>query len=220
MSDYLIINTDKTEVNKSSQTFSGCKQDLFVIETMKHKRNGFYVDIGSAHCYDNNNSFLLEKNYNWKGICVEFESRYNSSYSMRNCKYYNSDALSLDYSMLFTNNELPNIIDYISLDIDDLTTELLSKIPFNNYKFKIITIEHDLYLNGEKDRNEQRKILISKGYHLLFGDVYVEMANFDKEKPFEDWWINPEFFEKEFIEKSTQSLLYPSEAIQIVKENI
>ncbi len=220
MNDYLIINTADQSISTTELlSYSGCKQDAFVIELLKHKRDGFYVDIGSAHCYDNNNSFLLEKQYNWKGICVEFESRYNNSYTSRNCRYVNGNALEINYPQLFQETSMPTVIDYLSLDIDAHTTPLLAIIPFDRYQFRVITIEHDHYLHGAEDRNRQREILQSRGYHLLFGDVFVEMKNFDKEKPFEDWWIHPNFFDATFIQTVTTQEIYPSQAIERVRHS-
>jgi len=218
--DMLIIDSNgRCELKKATKNFSACMQDLFVVECLNYIKNGYFVDIGSAHCYDYNNTFLLEKEYNWNGICIEFEPRYNSSYSARSCKYYNTDATAINYKELFQDNNSPNIIDYISLDIDEQTTNLLKILPFDTYKFKVITIEHDSYLNGDKEKDEQRKILKDKGYHLLFGDIFVEMNGFEKNKSFEDWWINSDFFESGYVERCTKNFLYPSDAIQVLKDN-
>ena len=217
--EILVINTDDNfKSHIENETFSVCFQDLFVVEIMNQIQEGFFVDIGSAHCFDNNNSFLLEKKYNWKGLCVEYEPKYNDSYSIRNCKYINDDALKLNYEQIYKENQFPNAIDYLSLDIDDLTTSLLSIIPFDSYEYKIIMIEHDFYLNGNKYLEQQRDFLTKKGYHLLFGDIFVELHNFEKEKSFEDWWINPKFFDSELIKKLTRKSIYPSEALKLVRK--
>lgn len=218
--DFLIIDSNgRFELKKAQRNYSACMQDLFVLECLNHIKNGYFVDIGSAHCYDNNNTYLLETEYDWTGICIEFEGRYNSSYSARKCKYYNKDATAIDYKELFKENNFPNLIDYISLDIDEQTTNLLKILPFDTHTFKVITIEHDFYLTGDKEKGRQRDILKDRGYHLLFGDIFVEMAGFEKNKSFEDWWIKPDFFESSYIERCTKEWLYPSEAIKILKDN-
>jgi FkbM family methyltransferase len=50
---------------------SQLNQDLNVLKFYKNKRDGFFVEIGASDGIDFSNTFLLEKSYNWKGICVE-----------------------------------------------------------------------------------------------------------------------------------------------------
>ena len=63
---------------------------------------------------------------------------------------------------------------------------------FNSgYEFKIITIEHDAYRGFElSEREKQREFLLSKGYFLLCSNVFLSG------NPFEDWWINPKYIDK------------------------
>lgn len=53
------------------QSYSQIKQDLMVLEKYKNKRNGFFVDIGASDGISLSNTYLLEKEFDWKGICVE-----------------------------------------------------------------------------------------------------------------------------------------------------
>ena len=46
-------------------------QDLFVLYTLKNKRNGFFVEFGATDGVNLSNTFLLEKDYGWKGILAE-----------------------------------------------------------------------------------------------------------------------------------------------------
>jgi FkbM family methyltransferase len=47
-------------------------QDKWVVERiLNHKRNGFFVDIGANDGVAISNSYYLEKNLGWTGICVE-----------------------------------------------------------------------------------------------------------------------------------------------------
>ena len=74
-------------------------------------------------------------------------------------------------------------IDYLSLDIDEVTNQALNKIPLNKIQFSVITIEHDWYRNKNL-KSEQRNILESNGYIRVCSDVKSEGL------PFEDWYIN------------------------------
>jgi FkbM family methyltransferase len=46
-------------------------EDLFVLNELNYKKNGFFIDIGAHNGISNSNTYLLEKEYAWNGICVE-----------------------------------------------------------------------------------------------------------------------------------------------------
>jgi FkbM family methyltransferase len=52
-------------------SYSQRNQDTDIVDFYKGKLNGFFVDIGATNGIDISNTYLLEKEYNWKGICVE-----------------------------------------------------------------------------------------------------------------------------------------------------
>lgn len=195
-------------------------QDDFVLSLLNHKRGGYFLDVGSAHASHCNNTYYLE-NFDWNGICIEFDSKYNSSYSGRKCKYLNEDATKISYSNLLIENNFPKEIEYLSLDIDELSYNVLQILPFNEYKFKVITIEHDFYLHGGLYRDKQREILLKNGYMLLCEDVLVEQSGSNPPKttvePFEDWWIKREFFTNELVERIKCKKEYPSDIIKKFK---
>jgi hypothetical protein len=197
--------------------FSAQFQDKFISNIFEYKQQGCFIDIGSADAILCNNTYLLESEYDWNGICIEFDSKYNKSYESRKCNFLNQDATDISYDELFREYNIPYIIDYLSLDIDELSYKVLNILPFDKYKFKVITIEHDYYLHGDKYRNEQRKILNNNGYMLLCEDVLVEQSGSNPPKttfePFEDWWIKPEFFSENMINKIKCTGEYPSDII-------
>ena len=51
-------------------------QDLQVLSFYNGKRDGFFVDIGAYDGKYISNTYMLEKNFDWKGICVEPNIRY------------------------------------------------------------------------------------------------------------------------------------------------
>jgi hypothetical protein len=68
-------------------------------------------------------------------------------------------------------------------------------IPFDTFKFAVITFEHDHYADLEKViRNESREYLLSKGYVLVIGNVSM-----NEYCPYEDWWVHPDLVSKEKI---------------------
>ena len=46
-------------------------QDLFVIQELNFKRNGFFVEFGATNGIDLSNTHLLETEFNWTGILAE-----------------------------------------------------------------------------------------------------------------------------------------------------
>jgi hypothetical protein len=51
--------------------FSHVGQDVKVLRHYNKKRNGYFVEIGAYNGIQFSNTYLLEKEYGWKGICVE-----------------------------------------------------------------------------------------------------------------------------------------------------
>jgi hypothetical protein len=198
-----------------NEFYSNAKQDQFAANILKFKKDGYCVDIGSHNSVISNNTYYFE-NLNWKSISIEIESDHNQSYSSRkNGVHLNANALEIDYKKIFEDCEFPKNIDYLSLDIDNLSVEVLKILPLDDYRFKVITIEHDGYLYGGKYRDEQRNILSLHGYLLLCSNVYVEQQGYEgKEYPFEDWWIDPEEFDIKLIEKVKSESCYPSDIIK------
>lgn len=52
-------------------SYSQINQDLNVLQFYNHKKFGYFVDIGANDGIYLSNTYLLEKKYNWNGICVE-----------------------------------------------------------------------------------------------------------------------------------------------------
>jgi len=185
-----------------TQFYSDAKQDQFAANILEFKKNGYCVDIGSCHSIISNNSYYFQS-LDWTSLSVEIERGYNESYSTRkNGVHLNKNALEVNYKEVFEEYEFPRNIDYLSLDVDTLSLDVLKLLPLDEYRFKVITIEHDAYLFGDKYRELQRSILNSHGYLLVCSNVYVEQPGYEgKEYPFEDWWIDPSEFNIDLIEK-------------------
>jgi len=69
---------------------SQLNQDINVINYYNKKQGGFFIEIGSDDGVQFSNTHLLEKQYGWKGICVEPNSdSFSKLIQNRNCKCYN-----------------------------------------------------------------------------------------------------------------------------------
>lgn len=183
-------------------------QDRFAANILNFKRDGFYLDIGSCHAISCNNTYCFEE-LGWRGVCIEKDSAHNESYAQRTCKYINANALSIDYERIL--EDAPKRIDYLSVDIDELSTDVLAILPLNIFSFNVITIEHDYYIHKDIYRSRQREIL-KNNYTLLCSDVLVPISDDTKPNcPFEDWWVHKDIpvTDKMFSEK-----LYPKNIIE------
>ncbi len=189
-------------------------QDRFVAKILNYKRDGYFLDIGACHASSTNNTFALEQGLGWRGICIEMDSEHNDSYKVRSCRYINDDATTIDYARLLEESGAPKVIDYLSLDVDAISTEVLKMLPLEEYKFTIITLEHDHYIHGGKYRDEQREILKAAGYVLLCSDVLVPLQ--DDTRPdcsFEDWWCHSSVV-TEITENIACNGKYPKDIIE------
>ena len=196
---------------KSSSTSDAC-QDDFVLKMLDYPDDGYFVDLGSGASHKSSNSLRLEE-AGWNGICVDMQNY--PGYSERKCKFFVNNALQIDYYSLLKDCDAPEVIDYLSLDIDEYTTELLKLMPLDKYQFKIITIEHDAYLREPEFRLQQRYILNEAGYYLLCADVWPDSLRRLNIAggPFEDWWVKKEFFSEELLTKMKCENLYGSKVV-------
>ena len=168
--------------------FSQACQDLFVLQMSNFARYGNYMEIGGAHPFQANNTFLMEKDFAWTGRSVEIQKDLVELYNKyRHNKCDNLDATSYDYKAEFIRNKFPKQITYLSVDTDpaDVTYRSLLKCPFDSYRFSAITYEHDRYVAGDEFMNLSREFLNSFGYQLVAANVN------HSGRDFEDWWIDP-----------------------------
>ena len=55
------------------------RQDLFALSSANFKYGGFFVEFGATNGVNWSNTFLLEKNYGWKGILAEPAKTWHNS---------------------------------------------------------------------------------------------------------------------------------------------
>jgi hypothetical protein len=198
-------------------SYSQASQDRFVYfllyELLDKQDDGYYLEIGAGHPISGNNSYLFEKNLGWKGVSIDIDKASEKIwYSIRQNSLLIEDATQSDYKSIL--KPFPKVIDYLSLDIDNNYDIVLQKIPFNDYIFKVITIEHDFYRFGDKYKEAERMILASLGYYLLCPDVSIFHLGMDC--VFEDWWIHPSAFPANILSSLTSLELKAKNNNQII----
>ena len=181
-SKWLTVPFNRAE--QLTHNYSQCGQDLFALMATNGKMGGTYVELGCNEPYAINNSYLLESKFNWKGLSVDFDARFEPMWeeSIRKNKMETKDATTLDWDnisdVLGTKH-----IDYLSLDLEPaaITLKALQNIPLDRISFSVITYEHDMYRFGDDCKNRSYEILSKAGYGLVCNNV----------ENFEDWWVNP-----------------------------
>lgn len=188
--------SDEIEINNSQ-----CYQDLFVLYMTGGKKEGTFLEVGCGPAFHGSNTALLEQKYDWKGISIDNEPKYAFEHkNERKSQTIFDNALVIDYDKLIKEH-LPDskIIDYLQLDLEPAnnTFECLLQIPFENYKFGVITYEHDHYIDFTKSyKKKSRRYLTMMGYELVVGDVSP-----DGSSTFEDWWVHPDLVDRDLIER-------------------
>jgi len=173
------------------KNYSKHYQDLFVLSVFKGKRNGSYLEIGSGDPFIHNNTALLETEFGWKGISIDNSEALCYKFKQnRNNTIICADATEIGYIDLFDKHCIDPVIDYLQIDCDEASIDILKKLPFNYYKFGVITFEHDAYRLGNERRAEARKLLEEHGYVLAVPDLA-----FTENHPYEDWYYHPDVVE-------------------------
>lgn len=174
-------NSDLIERNYSKHM-----QDIFVLTATNGKYGGTYLEIGSHHPIHNNNTYLLESQYDWTGISIDNDQQECFNFSrQRTNRVLCEDATKINYTELLKG--MPRDIDYLQVDVDEQSLEVLSTIPFDKHRFAVLQFEHDQYRFGTEYRDRSRDIIRQYGYILAVNDIEHE----DKYSH-EDWWIHPE----------------------------
>ena len=205
------LNKDIKTINYLSQA----GQDKWVVETLENKEKGYFLDIGAYDGKDISNTYVLENDFGWDGICIDADPiNYEKLINTRNVKSINCAVSNENGTVNFVSsgagghvsdngrqvvqsktletilkeNNCPKVIDYISLDIEGYEHKALEGFPFSEYEFVLMTVEHNLYLGESENKNNIKDILTKNGY-IIFKEN-VENVGDD---PFEDWYINPKY---------------------------
>ena len=178
-------------------------QDEWVLRTLNYKRGGYFLDIGAFDGVQISNTWYMEKNLDWTGICIEAGAEnYKGLVKNRNCTCLNlalfnknsivefaenwtvgkigagQSIVSITFPKLLKKYNVPKVIDYISLDIEGMEYEVLKLFPFKSYHVNCWSIEYNAYEDGGVMRDKIRELM--KDYILV-----------PSGHDFEDWFVNP-----------------------------
>ena len=182
--------------------FNGLEcQDRFAYALLKDIKDGFYIDCCCQHAIVANNTYIFDEELKWKGLGFD---RYTFAPccgpfnwdTLRTGKFIQTDVCNDSfYQILLDNVTKDTIVDYVSIDVDDNGGvnhgwDCLPRLINGGVRFKVMTLEHELYTQGDSVRLPTRILLEALGYRRLFSDVLLDANS----QSFEDWWINPKYF--------------------------
>ncbi len=137
------------------------KQDEFIIDYFKGKKDGVFIDVGAHDGITLSNTYVLEKEYDWTGICFEpMPRQYKNLDECRDCIKYNCAIYDTNGTEKFT------LVDY------DGYPDMLSGIS------KDISVKHMAGILSESSR---------MGAKLKYIDVKTRILNeiLDEQKIYE-----------------------------------
>ena len=196
----------------STFNYTQINQDQFALDACGDKEDGYFIDVGAGHPIQINNTYMLESTRNWKGLsfdlgdenahcCWKLNGDTNAYKSLweehRNTKIVIGDATKVDYKKIFQENNVPKVIDYLTMDLEpkEITLKALNLIPFDEYEFKVITYETDEH-RGDNCVAPSRKIFEKYGY-TLFATVRRQ----------DDFWVKTNLIDNAFYEKAKENCI-------------
>ncbi len=132
--EFLIRNFKNDEalflLDNIDSSMSQINQDLFVLNQLNMKKNGYFVEVGAANGVYLSNTFILEKLFNWDGLLVEPAKTWHKELrKMRKC--------SLDFRCVLDDRD-----------------ELVSFTEVNDLEYSTIDVfkSNDLHKNKRKNK--------------------------------------------------------------------
>jgi len=152
--DFGFLRVAPEGLKRIRKNYSQVWQDIFALCVNDAKDHGTFIEIGGAQPFIGNNTWLLEKNYEWEGFSIELDKELAGMWMDKHgmpvrplTPMYQADALEFDYVATVDELGLPHHMDYLSFDLEPpaITLECLKKFPFDKLSFNCITYEHDAY---------------------------------------------------------------------------
>lgn len=178
-------------------SYSQAQQDLFAFYVNRFARSGYFLDLGCSRPFIDNSSAVLES-LGWRGLLIDCNQKHIDSCLLeRRSLAIRSDLSKSSLSDIMKDYSSPEVIDYVSMDLDDCAAlPSIKTFDFSKHKIKCMTFEHDSYLRGNSMRDESRVFLNNKGLIPICRDVCISKGN-----SFEDWYVNPNLISKDVYSK-------------------
>jgi len=193
-------------------------QDKWVLETLNFKTNGFFIDLGALDGINYSNTYALEKDYSWTGICVENSlEHWNSLITARTSNnfyrtIYNYHGQCLigengkiitegtgttvdcvTFEDIMVEDGYSGLIDYLSVNVGGVEEEVVLSIDLSKYEFQLISVQVNKHKTSHKYIDETYLYLWNNGYER-FGEILGQDPTKDSYCNFyEDWFYNKKY---------------------------
>jgi hypothetical protein len=202
--DNIIININNDNVSiphifidTTNKYYSLFSQNLFLDTFLGGSKDGIFCDIAESIDIYESNSYYLEKELNWNGICIgQIPNNYKKIYKKRKCLYFDAYAydkidiinsnvkkltdyinhIKIEREFLFATslqwfidtNEY-NIVDIIFIDIKKFEFQIIKGIDFEKTHINIICFKHI------EESNFILNYLCYKGFNIIikFGNNFI-----------------------------------------------
>jgi FkbM family methyltransferase len=148
-----------------SQSHAQLFQDLFVQFTLRSKSRGFFVEFGATNGVSLSNTYLLERNFKWKGILAEPAKCWHGElHANRKCKIDTRCVWSSTGEKLtFSETEVAEFSTVSDLSEKDFNREMRR----NPKQYEVETISlNDLLANHEAPKHIDYMSLDTEGSEL------------------------------------------------------
>lgn len=136
----------------SSETIKEYKsqfgQDIFVLQQLNFKKNGFFVEFGATDGVSISNTYVLEKDFGWRGILAEPAKIWHKSLKENRTSIvdercvWSESKKSLDFRETNT-HELSTIESYSSLDMHTNARKFGNVYQVETISLLDLLIEHN-----------------------------------------------------------------------------
>lgn len=203
-------------------TYAQNYQDTWIVQLAKANDNFqqsslFFLDIGAYHGLWCSNSYLIEKQYGWKGACVE---PFPDGFRQRDCQLFvnamsDTDGIIVDFSgagqertigspkqtrgglsaetisfpSLLKQSNAPSFIAFISLDVEGHEYTALTKFPFDEFKVGAWIVEgHDAKVKQLLElHGYRRRPVLNNGAD----EYYVADEYWSDDMKSKEWRVHP-----------------------------
>lgn len=185
------------ETQMTFQSRSQAGQDLFTWHVLRYLEYGRFLDVGSNHPVEKNNTYEFQRR-GWDGGLVEVDEYcYEITPAARDGLaggyfYVKDDATTFDWTKIAPEFKE---VHYLSLDVDAATPAALRRMLDGGIHFRVGTIEHDRWRFGNGPAEEIANLLTLHGYEILCDDVS------DQGMPFEFWVVDPKAVDMEIANR-------------------
>jgi len=165
--------------------YSQWGQDETIVNFYKGKKNGFFIEIGAADGIQLSNTYMLEQEYGWSGICVEpIPDQYTKLVSNRprsyclNMAVYNESHQTVEFDIANVCSLLSGISSHIdrhgAIVNSDKTTVSVQTISLNDLLFKYNAPSFIEYLSLDTEGSEYEILKNFNFNKYIFGYIDVE----------------------------------------------